>query len=83
MKNGQTGHGHINNLNAALKSQQKNLGMKRASSLGRGLRYVNAHGNLTFELWIILHKGDCGTRTHRSQYLRAINDLYGKTRNMV
>lgn len=52
--------------------------MKKASSLGRGFRYVNAYSNLTFELWIVLHKGDCSARAYRTQYLKPINDLYGE-----
>lgn len=52
--------------------------MKKASSLGRGFKYVNAYSNLTFELWINLHKGDCPTRAYRTQYLKPINDLYGE-----
>lgn len=52
--------------------------MKKASSLGRGFRYVSAYSNLTFELWMVLHKGDCPALAHRRQYLKPINDLYGE-----
>lgn len=52
--------------------------MKKAGSLGRGFRYVSAYSNLTFELWIVLHKDNCPTLTHRRQYLKPINDLYGE-----
>lgn len=52
--------------------------MKKAGSLGRGFRYVSAYSNLTFELWIVLHKGDCPALAHRRQYLKPINDLYGE-----
>lgn len=50
--------------------------MKKASSLGRGFKYVNAYSNLTFELWIVLHKGNCPICAYRTQYLKPINDLY-------
>ena len=50
--------------------------MKKAGSLGRGFRYVSAYSNLTFELWMVLHKGDCPALAHRRQYLKPINDLY-------
>lgn len=52
--------------------------MKKAGSLGRGFRYVSAYSNLTFELWMVLHKGDCHALAHRRQYLKPINDLYGE-----
>lgn len=52
--------------------------MKKAGSLGRGFRYVSAYSNLTFELWMVLHKGDCPALAHRRQYLKPINDLYGE-----
>ena len=51
---------------------------KKAGSLGRGFRYVSAYSNLTFELWMVLHKGDCPALAHRRQYLKPINDLYGE-----
>lgn len=50
--------------------------MKKANALGRGFRYKNAYSNLTFELWIVLHKADCVAHTHRRQYLKPINDLF-------
>lgn len=52
--------------------------MKKAGSLGCGFRYVSAYSNLTFELWMVLHKGDCPALAHRRQYLKPINDLYGE-----
>ena len=52
--------------------------MKKAGSLGRGFRHVSAYSNLTFELWMVLHKGDCPALAHRRQYLKPINDLYGE-----
>ena len=52
--------------------------MKKAGSLGRGFRYVSAYSNLTFELWMVLHKGDCPALAHRRQCLKPINDLYGE-----
>ncbi len=52
--------------------------MKKAGQLGRGFRYVNAYSNLTFELWMVLHKSNCPTLVHRRQYLGCINDLYSE-----
>lgn len=52
--------------------------MKAAGRLGRGFRYFNAYSNLTFELWMVLHKGDCRSMAHRRQYLEPINRLYGE-----
>lgn len=53
--------------------------MKEAGRLGRGFKYVSAYCNLTFELWIVLHKGSCGALTHRRQYLAHINRLFGES----
>lgn len=50
--------------------------MKKVSSLGRGFTYVNAYSNLTFELWMVLHKDDCQTFMYRTQYLKPINKLF-------
>lgn len=61
---------HANAFKAILKS------MKDATELDRGFKYNNAYSNLTFELWIILHRGNCQMQTHRDQYLKPINDLY-------
>lgn len=52
---------------------------KKAGQLGRGFKYVNAYSNLTFELWMVLHKGDCPALAHRRQYLRYLNELYGES----
>lgn len=52
--------------------------MKAAGRLGRGFRYVNAYSNLTFELWMILHKGDCRAMANRRQYLEPINRQYNE-----
>ncbi len=52
--------------------------MKKAGQLGRGFKYVNAYSNLTFELWMVLHKATCPPLMQRKQYLGRINDLYGE-----
>lgn len=64
--------GHVKAFEDTLES------MKKAGQLGRGFKYVNAYSNLTFELWMVLHKGSCPTLTHRRQYLRRLNDLFNE-----
>lgn len=51
--------------------------MKKAKELGKQIVYQFGYTNLTFDLWIILHKADCnGSYTHRGQYLAPINSVY-------
>lgn len=51
--------------------------MKAAQTIGKSIKYKLGYSNLTFELWIILHKADCnGPLTHRSQYLIPLNRAY-------
>ena len=52
--------------------------MKQATGLGRGISYKNAYSNLAFELWMVLHKGDCPALVDRTKYLGHINRLYGE-----
>ncbi len=47
------------------------------STKGRKFKYTPAYSNLTFELWMVLHKQSCNGRlTNRTQYLRHINSAY-------
>lgn len=53
--------------------------MKEAMSLGKQITYRFAYSNLTFDLWIILHKMDCNTSyIHRKNYIHSINRAYGE-----
>ena len=53
--------------------------MKTAQTLGRNVKYRLGYSNLTFELWVILHKADCnGSLSDRKQYLSKINKAYGE-----
>ncbi len=53
--------------------------MKKAESLGKKVKYYLGYSNLTFELWMILHKIDCfKTFADRKQYLDEINKAYKK-----
>lgn len=53
--------------------------MKKAESLGKKVKYYLGYSNLTFELWMILHKIDCfKTFAERKQYLDEINKAYKK-----
>ena len=60
---------------------QKFLGtinrLKQAKNLGKRIKYELGYSNLTFELWIILHKNNCSRciRNH-AQYLQSINQAY-------
>ena len=51
--------------------------MKTAEGMGKQIKYYSGYSNLTFDLWIILHKIDCfGTVPHRKNYLQHINKAY-------
>lgn len=53
--------------------------MKKAKSLGKQITYKFGYTNLTFDLWIILHKANCnGSFAHRRQYLTHINRAYNE-----
>ena len=51
--------------------------MKAAMGLGKQISYQLGYSNLTFDLWIILHKVDCnGTIVHRKNYLAPLNKAF-------
>lgn len=54
--------------------------MKKAQEIGKQIKYHFGYTNLTFDLWIILHKADCnGSLTHRSHHLAPLNRAFGET----
>lgn len=51
--------------------------MAKASRLKSGVKCVLGYSNLTFELWILLHKMDCRrTLDNKKQYLELLNKAY-------
>ena len=51
--------------------------MKAATQIGKQIRYEFGYSNLTFDLWMILHKADCvGSLAHRRLYLHPLNRAY-------
>lgn len=51
--------------------------MKQAQTLGKQVKYISGYNNLTFELWIILHKSDCNASlVDKNQYLPMINSIF-------
>lgn len=53
--------------------------LKKARELGKQIAYKFGYSNLTFDLWIVLHKSDCNSSMiHRSKYLPKINSAYGE-----
>lgn len=53
--------------------------MKKAKALGKQINYKFGYTNLTFDLWIILHKSDCnGSFAHRKQYIVPINRSFNE-----
>ena len=51
--------------------------MKAATKIGKQIRYEFGYSNLTFDLWMILHKADCvGSLAHRRLYLHPLNRAY-------
>lgn len=54
--------------------------MKAASKMGKSIRYQLAYSNLTFELWILLHKVSVEESIqNKGYYLKKINDAYGSS----
>lgn len=54
--------------------------MKQAKTTRKGLDYKLGYSNLTFELWLILHKQSCNAvLTDRSQYLQHINRAFDES----
>ena len=52
--------------------------MNEAQALGKSIKYKFGYSNLTFDLWIILHKIACNAcHTHRKHYVREINKAFG------
>lgn len=51
--------------------------MKAAANIGKQISYKFGYTNLTFDLWIILHKVACnGTMVHRKKYITTLNQAY-------
>ena len=53
--------------------------MIKAEKIGKKVKYDLGYSNLTFELWIILHKLDCNSsKTNRNHYLSELNKAYNE-----
>ena len=53
--------------------------LKEAGSTGKQIKYKLCYSNITFDLWIVLHKGKCYEHmTHAGQYLKYINKEYNE-----
>lgn len=53
--------------------------LKKACKIGKQIIYKFGYSNLTFDLWIVLHRRDCNSSMiHRSKYLEPINRAYGE-----
>ena len=53
--------------------------MKQAMQSGKQVKYHFGYSNLSFDLWIILHKADCFVvKSDRSKYLSEVNLAFGK-----
>jgi hypothetical protein len=53
--------------------------MKEATKLGKQITYKFGYSNLTFDLWIVLHKIDCFVSlSYRHQYLSHLNRAYNE-----
>lgn len=53
--------------------------MVQATKLGKQITYKLGYSNLTFDLWIILHKMDCfGSLADRRHYCTHLNQAYGE-----
>lgn len=64
---------HVKNFNTTMDN------MKEASKLGKEIKCQFGYSNLTFDLWIILHKADCNASfAHRKYYITPINSVFGE-----
>lgn len=53
--------------------------LKKAKESGKQINYKFGYTNLTFDLWIVLHKSNCnGSIAHRRLYLQHINRAFGE-----
>lgn len=53
--------------------------MRKAKELGKQINYKFGYTNLTFDLWIVLHKSICnGSLAHRRLYLTHINRAFSE-----
>jgi hypothetical protein len=53
--------------------------MKAVKNIGKQIVYKFGYTNLTFDLWIILHKTDCNASyAHRNNYLSLLNRAYNE-----
>ena len=53
--------------------------MKKVNEIGKNIIYHFGYSNLTFDLWIILHKSDCKRSfTHRDQYVTPLNRAFAE-----
>ncbi len=53
--------------------------MSEAENLGKKIKYKLGYSNLSFELWIILHKADCnGGKMQCKDYLPDLKRAYGE-----
>ena len=58
---------------------QRILGEMKVAIDEKGIDYRLGYSNYSFELWMILHKTDCGgPLSHRSQYLNSINRSFNE-----
>lgn len=54
--------------------------MKKAANIGKQINYKFGYTNLTFDLWIVLHKANCNSSlAHRRLYLAPINRAYNES----
>lgn len=52
--------------------------MKKAEQAGKNVVYKFGYTNLTFDLWIILHKMNCNASyVHRKNYIEPLNRAFG------
>lgn len=53
--------------------------MKAAKGLGKQITYKFGYTNLTFDLWLILHKISCNSSyAHRKNYIEPLNRAFGE-----
>lgn len=65
---------HVSNFRTTMDN------MRAVSKLKKNIECKFGYSNLTFDLWIILHKSNCNAPfTHRSQYITPINKAFDES----
>ena len=73
---------HLCDLESNIKEHSDNfknvLSELKKASKQKNIQYCLGYSNFSFELWIVLHKINCGSFCDRTKYISCINKAYNK-----